>query len=82
MPDLSRFRALGPPEKVLVAVAVLLDGRDAAEFLKNDKERGMALSRAAEDLSELEPDLRMPLLGSLLRSNLGAMHGQSTSKGP
>ena len=68
MPDISRFRALGTREKALVAVAVLLDGHDAADFLKNDKERATALSRAAKDLAELPPELRLPLVGTLLRA--------------
>ena len=68
MPDISRFRALGTREKALVAVAVLLDGHDAADFLGCDKERHTALSRAAKDLAELVPELRMPLVGTLLRS--------------
>ena len=68
MPGLSRYRALGTREKALVAVAVLLDGYDAAEYLSCDKERHTALTRAAKDLAELSPELRMPLIGSLLRT--------------
>lgn len=70
MPDISRFRALGTREKALVAVAVLLDGHDAADFLACDKERHLALTRAVKDLVELSPELRLPLLGTLLRSVL------------
>lgn len=70
MKDLARFRALSPRERALVAVAVLLDGHDAAEYLSSDKERHGALCRAARDLAELSPDLRMPLLGSLLRRTI------------
>jgi hypothetical protein len=67
MPDLSRFRALSAREQGIVAIAVLLDGYDAAQYLASDKERGNALTRAAKDLAALSPDLRMPLLGTLLR---------------
>ncbi|MCC6954507.1 MAG: hypothetical protein IT290_10345 [Deltaproteobacteria bacterium] len=70
MKGTARFRALGMKERALVAVGVLLDGHDAADFLVSDKERHLALTRAARDLAELPPDLRMPLLGSLLRRTL------------
>lgn len=70
MADLSRFRALGTRERALVAVAVLLDGLDAVEFLSGDKQRRSALMRAARDLAELPPELRLPLAGTLLRSAL------------
>lgn len=67
MPDISRYRALGTRERALVAIAVLLDGHDAAEYLGSDRDRSVALSRAAKDLAELSPELRMPLIGTLLR---------------
>ncbi|HQH28489.1 MAG TPA: hypothetical protein PLP17_13920 [Oligoflexia bacterium] len=70
MPDVSRFRALGTRERALVAIAVLLDGHDAAEYLGCDKERQLALMRAAKDLAELSPELRLPLIGTLLREAL------------
>ena len=67
MADLTRFRALSERERALVAVAVLLDGHDAPEYLASDKERAAALSRAARDLAEISPEVRMPLVGTLLR---------------
>ncbi len=70
MPDMWRYRALNQREKAVVAVGVLLDGHDASDYLSSDKERHTALSRAAKDLAELPPDLRMPLVGSLLRKVL------------
>ena len=70
MPDISRFRALATREKALVAMAVLLDGHDAPDYLSCDKERQLALTRAAKDLVELSPELRLPLIGTLLRSAL------------
>ncbi len=72
MADISRFRVLQARERALVAIAVLLDGHDAADFLTSDKEKPMVLSRAAKDLAELTPELRMPLLGTLLRAALHA----------
>ncbi|MCC6220307.1 MAG: hypothetical protein IT291_03590 [Deltaproteobacteria bacterium] len=70
MSDLGRFRALSVRERAVVALGVLLDGRDASDFLLCDKERSAALSRAAADLAVLQPELRMSLLGSLLREAL------------
>ena len=71
MADLSKFRSLSESEQAMVAVAVLLDGHDAVEYLASDKERGTALIRAARDLADLPPELRMPLLGTLLRQLVG-----------
>ncbi len=68
MPNISRLRALGAREQALVAIAVLLDGHDAAEYLSSDKERHTALARAASDLAELAPELRLPLAASVLRA--------------
>ena len=70
MPDLSRFRALSTREQAVVAVALLLDGHDAPDYLGSDKERSVALSRAAKDIAELPLDLRLPLVGTLLRAAL------------
>lgn len=70
MSDISRFRSLGSRERALVAIGVLLDGRDALEYLSYDRERRMALVRAAEDLVELGVELRIPLAGTLLRKAL------------
>ena len=70
MSDISRFRSLGSRERALVAIGVLLDGRDALEYLSFDRERRMALVRAAEDLIELGVELRIPLAGTLLRKAL------------
>ena len=67
MADLWRFRTLASRERAIVSLAVLLDGHDAGDYLESDKERSAALSRAAKDLAELAPELRMPLVGSLLR---------------
>lgn len=77
MPDISRFRTLALRERALVAIAVLLDGHDAADYLACDKERQQALTRAARDLVELSPELRLPLLGTFLREALSSMTPQS-----
>ena len=67
MPNLDKFRALSAREQAVVSLAVLMDGHDAITMLGSDKMRTPALTRAAEDLAQLAPDLRMPLLGTLLR---------------
>lgn len=67
MSDLQKFRQLEDSEKLLVAVAVLLDGHDAPDYLVADETRGVRLAKAAKDLAELPPDIRMPLLGTLVR---------------
>ena len=72
MPDLKRFRSLTVREQAIVCVAILLDGHDAIDFLAADKERGQLLVKAASDLAQLPPDLRMPLTGTLLRRAIDA----------
>jgi hypothetical protein len=71
--DAQRFRSLSPRQRALVAVAVLLDGREAGMYLENDAVNGQGLKRAALDLAGVEPDLRMPLVGTLLRDALKEM---------
>lgn len=70
MSKLGRFMSLSNKERALVAVAVMLDGLDAVELLQSDKDRRQALTRAAADVAGIAPDLRLPLLGTLLRSAL------------
>jgi hypothetical protein len=73
MADLFRFRSLATRERATVAIGVLIDGRDAVDYLAYDDQRGIALVRAAEDLVELTPELRIPLIGTLLRSALESL---------
>ncbi len=68
--DAQRFRVLAPRQRVLVAMAVLLDGREASGYLKFDAVSGTALSKAADDLAAQPPELRMPFCGSALRQAL------------
>ena len=51
MPSIAKFRSLGARERALVAVAVLLDGHDATEYLACDRNRAAALVRAARDFA-------------------------------
>lgn len=64
---ISLYRSLSPQEKGLVAIGVLLDGREAGSYLEFDEKNGTTLARIATELSQLEAELRMPLLGTLLR---------------
>lgn len=73
--DLHRVRSLPARSKALVALAVLLDGRDASTYLERDANNGGNLARAANDLASLPTDLRMPLAGTLLRSALEELEG-------
>lgn len=68
--DTQRFRSLSAEQRALVAVAVLLDGREAGMYLENDAVNGAGLKRAALDLAGVAPELRMPLVGTLLRDAL------------
>ncbi len=68
--DMQRFRAISAHDRALVAIAVLLDGREAVAYLESDVVHGVSLKKAALDLASLDPDLRMPLAGTLLRSAL------------
>lgn len=73
--DLHRVRSLPARAKALVALAVLLDGREAGTYLERDASNGSNLARAANDLAALPTDLRMPLAGTLLRSALEELEG-------
>lgn len=77
MADLSRFRALSLREQAVVAVATLLDGLDAVDYLSSDKDRRTALSRAAKDLADFPLDLRLPLVGTLLRAAIAELEQSS-----
>ena len=67
------FRSLLAKERALVAIAVLLDGREAAVYLENDALNGDRLKDAATQLALSSPEIRMPFAGTLLRQALGEM---------
>lgn len=62
-----RFRQLPARERALVAVAVLMDGNDAVSYLEPDARNGENLKAAAQELAQLEPEMRMPFVGTMLR---------------
>ncbi len=69
----DRFRALSARQRALVAVAVLLDGIEAGNYLENDATQGKSLKLAASDLASQPIEMRMPLVGTLLRVALEEM---------
>ncbi|MGI6524310.1 MAG: hypothetical protein ACOX2O_03315 [Bdellovibrionota bacterium] len=71
--DAKRFRALPAKQRALVAVAVLLDGREAAVYLKSDTVNGEVLQKAALDLAAQSPELRMVFIGTALRAALSEL---------
>jgi len=71
--DAKRFRTLAAKQRALVAMAVLLDGREAAVYLKNDVVNGDTLQKTALDLASQPPELRMIFLGTALRSALAEL---------
>lgn len=73
MKQVKDFRTISARERALSAIAVLLDGREAQNYLAYDAVSGEALSRAAAFLSEHPPELRMPFAGTMLRMALEEM---------
>jgi len=67
MKGLAGFRKLAPRQQIQVCIGILLDGLDAPDILATDSSEGQNLKRVAKDLSALAPDVRMPLVGTLLR---------------
>lgn len=68
--SLRNFKSLSARHRAIVAVAVLLDGREAISYLETSGEDGPALRAAAADISQMAPEVRMPLVGTLLRMAL------------
>lgn len=69
--DASKFRSLSPAEQALVAIAVLLDGREAGVYLEYDARNGPGLRDSAYELAESDPELRMAYISTMLRRALG-----------
>lgn len=65
--DGNKLRTLKTDEQILVSIAVLLDGHEAAQYLEADSSRGANMMDAVNFLSSQPPELRMPLVGSILR---------------
>lgn len=71
--DTLQLKDLSPRERALAAIAVLLDGREAAQYLARDAVSSEVLARAASALAVHPPELRMPLAGTMLRIALEEM---------
>jgi len=69
----EHFKALSEESRVIVALAVLIDGYDAIDILKMDKDKGVELAQAASEIVRLSPDIRMPLIGTYLRDSLASL---------
>lgn len=65
--DTKNLRSLPVRQQGLVAVAVLLDGIEAANYLETDAADGPKLKAAAEELASQKAELRMPLAGTIFR---------------
>ncbi len=68
--DTQRFKGLTARQRALVAIAVLLDGRESGEYIEKDSVNGSGMKKAALFLASVEPEIRMPLVGTLLREAL------------
>lgn len=61
------FQKLSVHEQLIVAIGVLMDGTDAAQYLERDSQRGEVLAGAASELANVELDSRLPFVGTLVR---------------
>ena len=73
MSDISNFTSLPVREQGIVAIAVLLDGLEAPEYLQSTYESRIQVLRGAVDLVKLAPDLRLPFAGTMLRRALAQL---------
>ena len=67
------YRSLPTRSRALIAIAVLLDGQEAENYLLNDETHGNDLSRAANELLNLPIEIRMSFVGALLRDALAEL---------
>jgi hypothetical protein len=67
---LEKLHKLDKREKLLIAVAVLSDGEQAVQILALDKDKGAKHSELARELLEVQEEIRLPLLGSIVRQNM------------
>lgn len=78
--SLIRYKSLNADKRALLAIAVLLDGREAINYLGFDSVLDNSMQRIAEEISSLEPELRMPLLGTLLREAITELETNSIGR--
>lgn len=75
--SLQKFMTLSAEDRALVAFAVLMDGRDGAAYLENDSENGETLKAVVLQVTELDPETRVPAVATLLRSALAELDQRS-----
>ena len=61
---------LNSEERALICFALLLDGHEALAYLENDPHFSSKLKEPLTRLAELQADLRIPYVGSILRRAL------------
>ena len=64
---IEKFMNCNSEDKALLALAVLLDGYDASDFLMGDREKGIFYAKMAKDLASIPVETRVLLLGTVLR---------------
>lgn len=67
------YRKLNSHYRALVAMAVLLDGNEAATVLGLDSADGEMLRQAADELTRDELEVRLPFIGTLYREALAEL---------
>jgi hypothetical protein len=73
MDMLEEFQKLNSYQQALVAAAVLIDGREAVDILGADSENGAVFRALATEFGALDPELRICLMGTLLRKALDTL---------
>ena len=73
MSALENFEKLHPYQQALMAAAVLIDGREAVDILGADAEHGQIFRAIAAEFGALDPELRVSLMGTLLRRALDTL---------
>lgn len=77
--SIAKIRNLSPKDRATVATAVLLEGADAALYLEADSERGEILAQAAEELTRLEPEIRLCLTATILRGAIAELNNSKVN---
>ncbi len=75
--DGLKIKHFPPEQRALITVAVLMDGREAQNYLENDKYHGKEFADAASELAAIVADIRTPLAGSLLRDALKELEARN-----
>jgi len=74
------LQTLPPRERVLAIVAALLDGIEAESYLGTDLQ-GSSLGRIAGEIACLPIEIRIPLLGTILRRCIRELRASKNKRG-